>query len=129
MWKSIDQTVPESAARRISIVSRCPHAAECQGSSDKQPLSAASGFHRAILARVHFNSNTFKQLTPEFGESDSGARHDSGSPFRYASKQTLIRRECLVWLQFFDRINRGNGLARAWDGTDPRRRCGGVKND
>jgi hypothetical protein len=25
----------------------------------------------------------------------------------------MIRRECLVWLQFFDRINRGNGLARA----------------
>ncbi len=45
----------------------------------------------------------------------------------HASKQTPIRRECLVWLQFFDRINRGNGLARAWDGTDPRRRCGGVK--
>ena len=30
-----------------------------------------------------------------------------------ASKQTPIRRECLVWLQFFDRINRGNGLVRA----------------
>jgi hypothetical protein len=27
--------------------------------------------------------------------------------------QTLIRREWLVWLQFFDRINRGNDLARA----------------
>ena len=39
----------------------------------------------------------------------------------------MIRRECLVWLQFFDRINRGKGLARAWDGTDPRRCCGGVK--
>jgi hypothetical protein len=25
----------------------------------------------------------------------------------------MIRRECLVWLQFFDRINRGNGLVRA----------------
>lgn len=63
MWESIDQTVPESAAAHISILRRCPNAAQCQGSSDKQPLSAASDFHSAILTRVQSNSNTFKQLT------------------------------------------------------------------
>jgi hypothetical protein len=44
---------------RISIVRRCPHAAQRQGSSDKQPLPAARGFHKAILTRMHSNSNTF----------------------------------------------------------------------